>query len=187
LKSSVDSEVEPLDPPATVAQPPPSSAPTRSRSELAFFAWAALVARSVLTMAAGFITTPYLLRFLGAERLGAFRASQQWTSYLGFLYVGLGPTLIVMLLKPASRGDLAGTVGVLKSGMRITMRQTLSIVLPAGLVLAWFMPDLVGASFDWERCSDSSPFCSIRWTCSGRCSHAGSWARWSTSASPCNR
>jgi O-antigen/teichoic acid export membrane protein len=146
LKSSVDSEVEPLDPPATVAQPPPSSAPTRSRSELAFFAWAALVARSVLTMAAGFITTPYLLRFLGAERLGAFRASQQWTSYLGFLYVGLGPTLIVMLLKPASRGDLAGTVGVLKSGMRITMRQTLSIVLPAGLVLAWFMPDLVGVS-----------------------------------------
>ena len=97
-------------------------------------------------MAAGFITTPYLLRFLGAERLGGFRASQQWMSYLVFLYVGLGPTLAVLLLKPASRGDLAGTVGVLKSGMRITMRQMLCVALPAGLVLAWFMPQLVGVS-----------------------------------------
>src|SRR5882762_9690890 len=113
LKSRIESEIEPVDPdpPATVAEPPPSIAPARSRSELAFFAWAALVLRSVLTMAAGFITTPYLLRFLGAERLGAFRASQQWMSYLVFLYVGLGPTLAVLLLKPASRGDLAGTVG----------------------------------------------------------------------------
>jgi len=97
-------------------------------------------------MAAGFITTPYLLRFLGAERLGAFRASQQWMSYLAFLYVGLGPTLVVLLLRPASKGDLAGTVGVLKSGMRITMRQMLWVALPAGLVLAWFMPQLVGVS-----------------------------------------
>src|SRR5713101_8203364 len=83
LKSRIDSEIEPLDPPATVAEPPQSSAPARSRSELAFFAWSALVARSVITMAVSFATTPYLLRFLGAERLGAFRASQQWTSYLG--------------------------------------------------------------------------------------------------------
>ncbi len=122
------------------------SAPARSRSALAAFSWLTLVARSVITMAAGFVTTPYLLRFLGAERLGAFRASQQWTSYLTFLYVGLGPTLLVLLLRPASRGDLAGTVGVLKSGMRITMRQTLWLVLPAGIAITWFMPALVGVS-----------------------------------------
>jgi O-antigen/teichoic acid export membrane protein len=146
LKSRIDSEIESLDPAATVPEAAGSSAHTRSRSQLAFFAWAALVARSVITMAAGFVATPYLLRFLGAERLGAFRASQQWTSYLTFLYVGLGPTLVVLLLRPASRGDLAGTVGVLKSGMRITMRQTLSVVLPAGIVISWFMPELVGVS-----------------------------------------
>jgi O-antigen/teichoic acid export membrane protein len=122
------------------------SVPARSRSALAAFSWITLVARSVITMAAGFVTTPYLLRFLGAERLGAFRASQQWTSYLTFLYVGLGPTLVVLMLRPASKGDLAGTVGVLKSGMRITMRQTLWFVLPAGIVITWFMPQLVGVS-----------------------------------------
>ena len=122
------------------------SAQGRSRSALAAFSWITLVARSIITMAAGFVATPYLLRFLGAERLGAFRASQQWTSYLTFLYVGLGPTLLVVLLRPASRGDLAVTVGVLKSGMRITMRQTLAVVLPAGIAISWFMPDLVGVS-----------------------------------------
>ena len=122
------------------------SIPARSRSALAAFSWITLVARSVITMAAGFVTTPYLLRFLGAERLGAFRASQQWTSYLTFLYVGLGPTLVVLLLRPASKGDLAATVGVLKSGMRITMRQTLMFVLPVGIVISWFMPALVGVS-----------------------------------------
>ena len=122
------------------------SARGHSRSALAAFSWLTLVARSVITMAVSFVTTPYLLRFLGAERLGAFRASQQWTSYLAFLYVGLAPTLAVLMLKPASRGDLAGTVGVLKAGMWITMRQTLWVVLPAGLVISWFMPELVGVS-----------------------------------------
>jgi O-antigen/teichoic acid export membrane protein len=128
------------------AAPVTAAPPARSRSGLAAFAWFALVARSVLSMLVGFIVTPYLLRFLGAERLGALRASQQWGSYLPFLYVGLGPSLVVMLLKPASRGDLEGTAAVLKSGMAIVMRQTLTIVLPAGLVLAWFMPELVGVS-----------------------------------------
>ena len=122
---------------------PPSA---RSRSALATFAWIALVARSILTMLVGFVVTPYLLRYLGAERLGALRASQQWTSYLPFLYIGLGPSLVVMLLEPASRGDLARTAAVLKSGIAIVMRQTLTIVLPAGLVMAWFMPELVGVS-----------------------------------------
>jgi O-antigen/teichoic acid export membrane protein len=119
---------------------------TRSRSALATFAWIALVARSILTMLVGFIVTPYLLRYLGAERLGALRASQQWTSYLPFLYIGLGPSLVVMLLEPASRGDLARTAAVLKSGIAIVMRQTMAIVLPAGLLMAWFMPELVGVS-----------------------------------------
>ena len=124
----------------------PIAPPVRSRSALAAFAWIALVVRSVLSMLVGFVVTPYLLRYLGAERLGALRASQQWTSYLPFLYAGLGPSLAVMLLKPASRGDLERTAAILKSGVSLMMRQTVMIILPAGLVMAWFMPELVGVS-----------------------------------------
>ncbi len=124
----------------------PASQASRSRSALAMFSWITLVARSVLTMLAAFIATPYLLQFLGAERLGAFRASQQWFSYLMFLYVGLGPALVVMLLRPASRGELDGIVAILKSGIRIGMRQTFTVVMPVALLVAWFMPELVGIS-----------------------------------------
>ena len=142
--STLPASVVSAESPAPLSQN--QSADGRSRTALAAFSWVTLVARSVLSMAVGFVATPYLLRLLGAERLGAFRTSQQWTSYLTFLYLGLGPALSVLLLRPASRGDLAGTVGLMKSGMRIIARQTLLVVLPAGIVLSWFIPDLVGVS-----------------------------------------
>src|SRR5579863_1315259 len=108
-----------------------SQPPLRSRALLATAAWASLVARSVVTLGAGFIATPYLLRYLGADRLGAFRAAQQWSAYLAFLYVGLGPSIVVMLLRPASRGDLNASAAFIKSAISITMRQTLAVVIPA--------------------------------------------------------
>ncbi len=63
-----------------------------------------------------------------------------------FLYIGLTPALVVMLLRPASRGDLDGMAAVIKAGIRIGMRQTLTIIIPAAAVMAWFMPALVGIS-----------------------------------------
>lgn len=135
----------------------PAAPPQRSRSALAVYSWVTLVARSVVTMLVGFIATPYLLRFLGAERLGAYRASLQWFSYLQFFYVGLTPALVVMLLRPASRDDLDGIVAVLKSGVRIGMRQSFTVVLPVALLVAWFMPDLVGISHPLRN--------ELRWGC----------------------
>src|SRR5262249_26248208 len=44
------------------------------------------------------------------------------------------------------RNDLAGLAAMLKSGIRIGMHQTLMVVMPVSLVVAWFMPDLVGIS-----------------------------------------
>jgi len=133
---------------ADVAAASGSAAPQRprSRSALAVYSWITLVARSVITMLAAFIATPYLLQFLGAERLGAYRASQQWLSYTQFFYVGLAPALAVMLLRPASRDDLDEIAAVLKSGIRIGMRQSFTAVLPVAALVAWFMPELVGIS-----------------------------------------
>jgi O-antigen/teichoic acid export membrane protein len=122
------------------------AAPGRNRSALATAAWMSLVGRSAITMLASFVATPYLLRYLGAERLGAFRTAQQWNSYLGFLYLGLGPSIVVMLLRPASLGDLNGAAAMIKSAVRVSMRQTVLVVLPAGIAMAWMMPTLLGIS-----------------------------------------
>ncbi|HVB81620.1 MAG TPA: polysaccharide biosynthesis C-terminal domain-containing protein [Candidatus Binataceae bacterium] len=139
-------QLQALDDSATGVAGVAAPLPARSRSGLAVYSWVTLVARSVVTMLAAFIATPYLLRFLGAERLGAYRASQQWLSYVQFLYVGLTPALVVMLLRPASRDDLDGMAVVLKSGIRIAMRQSFTVVLPVAALVAWFMPELVGIS-----------------------------------------
>jgi O-antigen/teichoic acid export membrane protein len=94
-------------------------------------------------MAVSFVATPYILHFLGAERLGAFRTAQQWTGYLSYLYFGLGPAVMVFLLRPASRGDLAGVSAIARLGLRLEFRQTLVLVAPVAVVMAWFMPLLV--------------------------------------------
>src|SRR5260370_18546384 len=63
----------------------------RSRSALAAFSWITLIARSVIMMAAGFVMTPYLLRFLGAEWLGGFCTWPTAASVLTLLVFGLRP------------------------------------------------------------------------------------------------
>jgi O-antigen/teichoic acid export membrane protein len=116
------------------------------RSTLAFLSWAAGTFRSIATMAAGFLATPFILRYLGAERLGGFRAAQQWTGYLTYLYFGLGPALTVLILRPASRGRVQEAASIVKRGLKLEAFQTLLIVMPVGLPLGWFMPALVPVS-----------------------------------------
>jgi O-antigen/teichoic acid export membrane protein len=123
-----------------------SSANRQSRTALAMLSWGSGTFRSVVTMAVGFVATPYLLLYLGAERLGAFRAAQQWTGFLPYLYLGLGPALTVIMLRPASRGDLKQAAAVVKEGLRLEYRQTLLLVAPIAAVMAWWMPTLVPVS-----------------------------------------
>lgn len=120
-----------------------SPANRQNRTALAMLSWGAGTFRSVVTMAVGFVATPYLLFYLGAERLGAFRAAQQWTGYLPYLYFGLGPALTVFMLRPASRGDLEQAGAVVKEGLRLEFRQTLLLVAPIAAAMAWWMPTLV--------------------------------------------
>ncbi len=94
-------------------------------------------------MTVGFVATPYLLAFLGAERLGAFRAAQQWTGYLPYLYFGLGPALTVFILRATSRGYLEQASSLVKAGLRLEFSQTLVLVAPIGVIMAWCMPALV--------------------------------------------
>ena len=121
------------------------------RWALAILSWAAGTLRSIATMAAGFVATPFILRYLGAERFGGFRAAQQWTGYLTYLYFGLGPALTVLVLRPASRGQIKEAASIVKRGLRLEAFQTLLVVIPMGLLLGWFLPDLVHVSVPLRR------------------------------------
>jgi O-antigen/teichoic acid export membrane protein len=117
---------------------------------LALLSWSSGILRTVATMAGGFIATPYVLKYLGAERLGAFRTLQQCTGYLPFLYFGLGPALTVLVLKAASGHDSKQTAAIVKGGLKLELRQTILIIVPAAVALAMFIPRLLAASSPFE-------------------------------------
>lgn len=116
------------------------------RTGLALLAWLVDGAKIVTTMLLGFVATPYLLMFLGAERLGAIRASQQWTGYLPKLHFGLDQALDVLILESANQRDAARTAAVSKTAFKMLTRQALFLILPVAVVMAWMMPVLVPVS-----------------------------------------
>ena len=116
------------------------------RVELAFLAWSSTIVKSAVMMATGFISTPLLLRYLGAERLGALRTSQQWMAYLGYLFFGLTPAFSVLILRQVAKRDVAATTILVKKGVALQLRQAMIVVAPVAMVMAWCMPLLVPVS-----------------------------------------
>jgi O-antigen/teichoic acid export membrane protein len=116
------------------------------RTTLAGLAMLATVIRTAAVMLAGFVATPLLIRYLGSERFGALRASQQWGGYAAYLYFGLDAALCVLALEWAGRGQLLRLAGLTRTALKLILRQSLVVVLPASLLLAWFMPVVVPVS-----------------------------------------
>lgn len=106
----------------------------------------ATMIRTVAVMLAGFVATPLLIRYLGSERFGALRASQQWGGYAVYLYFGLDAALCVLALERAGRGQLLQLAALTRTALKLILRQSLVVVLPAFVLLAWFMPILVPVS-----------------------------------------
>ncbi len=113
------------------------------RTALAALAMLATMIRTAAVMLAGFVATPLLIRYLGSERFGALRASQQWSGYAGYLYFGLDSALCVLALEWAGRGQLLRLAGLTRTALKLILRQSLVVVLPASVLLAWLMPVVV--------------------------------------------
>ncbi len=123
--------------PAPIA--PPRAAPGRTRR--AVMTWGAGAFYSAATILVGFVTTPILLRLLGAERLGANRAAGEWLGYLMLADLGMASAFGVLLVR-AWRDGPARVAGVTRFALR-AMSVVALVVVPAALVLAWLMPGLV--------------------------------------------
>jgi O-antigen/teichoic acid export membrane protein len=116
-------------------------------SRVRFAAWNYLTQTlfTLVTMVVGFVATPLLLRWLGAECFGGFRATVDWYGYLGLLELGLTGALWPLLARASSRGEENKVREVLAAGIRIYIPVVLAM-LAAGLVLAHFIPHLVRVS-----------------------------------------
>src|SRR5581483_10248477 len=83
------------------------------------------------------VATPWLLRWLGQEQLGAFRAAGDWLSYLALVDLGIGGGLMPLVVRHVggSRED-EGLSGVLVAGFRAYRRVTVLTILAGAVVIA---------------------------------------------------
>lgn len=81
-----------------------------------------LVSGSVVgltTAAIGFVSTPLLITFLGAERFGAYRATSDCLSYLALLELGIGGAMLPIYAAALARRDEDWIVKSLAAAVRI--------------------------------------------------------------------
>lgn len=108
------------------------------------------LAYTVVGLFTGLIATPLLLRWLGDERLGAYRASLDWAGYLLLLDFGLSGALLPMFARAVAKDDSKSIRAVFWIGVRAYVKVSLSIVI-CGCVLGYFLPSLVHVSPELVR------------------------------------
>lgn len=104
-----------------------------------------------LALISGFVATPIILRWLGQERLGAFRVATDWSGYLGLLELGLSGALLPVLARSIGRRDEQGVRVAMQAGFRVFRRVTVSMVVGGVIllgVLPWLVPVGLGTRAD---------------------------------------
>jgi O-antigen/teichoic acid export membrane protein len=98
-----------------------------------------------ISLAVGFVSTPWILRWLGEERFGAFRVTADWLSYVMLLEFGVVGALLPLLARGLARNDEVYVRDLLAAGVRAYFVIT-SAMLLTGLVLTVFIDRVVTVS-----------------------------------------
>lgn len=112
------------------------------RTKRSIVNFGSIVAFQLLTMSIGIVCTPLLLKWLGDDRYGAFRAASDLTNYLNLLELGLSGSLMSLLAHAVGVGDSHYIYLTLVTGIKAYLKITLSIVL-TGIGLGIFITHLV--------------------------------------------
>ena len=92
-----------------------------SRVRRAGRSFAASVAGTLSGVAIALIATPLLLRYLGDERVGAYRTASEWLGYIALLDFGIAGALQVSFARAIATGDRAGVASGVRAGVRAGM------------------------------------------------------------------
>ncbi len=101
-----------------------------------------IVAFQILTMSIGIVCTPLLLKWLGDDRYGAFRAASDLTNYLNLLELGLSGSLMSLLANAVGVGDIQHIYLTLVTGIKAYLKITF-FILSTGIGLGFFITQLV--------------------------------------------
>jgi O-antigen/teichoic acid export membrane protein len=84
------------------------------------------IAYALASAVASLIAAPLLLRWLGTERLGAYRTLTDWIGYLTFFELGLSGALMATLAGRIGQGDRAAVTRMMATGLRAYRRVRLA-------------------------------------------------------------
>ena len=99
---------------------------------------------TLITLASGLIAMPWILRWLGSERFGAYRVLLDCTGYLILLDLGIEGSLRARLAPKLGIGDSAGVFQFLAAGLRAFLRISVAM-LAAGAGFVLFLPRFLAA------------------------------------------
>jgi len=99
---------------------------------------------ALVSATAGLLATPWLLRWLGHERLGALKALTDWLGYLTFFELGLGGAMMAALAIRIGQGDRETVERLLAAGLGVHCRVMLAS-LAGGIGLVAVLPYVIPA------------------------------------------
>ncbi|MDW8244520.1 MAG: lipopolysaccharide biosynthesis protein [Thermogemmata sp.] len=97
----------------------------------------------------GFVATPYLLHWLGVERVGLFRVATEWAGYLTLFEVGVSGALAPLIVQARASTNPNQLIAMLVSGFRAYARVA-AYSLIAGAILLLMLPALARTPPDLE-------------------------------------
>jgi O-antigen/teichoic acid export membrane protein len=125
-----------------------------TRTRRSFWTYFTSTGFSLITVLVALVSTPLLLRWLGEERFGAYRAASDWTGYLGLFELGLAHALLPLLARSLGRSDADSLRSTLAAGIRAYAWIAMTM-LAGGIALALAIPHLVpvttGVRSDLQR------------------------------------
>src|SRR5262245_9016575 len=115
---------------------------TMSRTRKSAWGLATGVLFNVVWALTGFLATPWLLRWLGSERFGAYKVLLDGMGYLALLELGISGALIAFLAPRVAKGDVSQVRSLLAAGLRAYIWVMLATFL-LGIGLVIVLPDVV--------------------------------------------
>ncbi len=113
--------------------------------------YAASIGSTAVSMLAGLIVVPLVLRVLTDEQYGAFRTASDWLGYLALLELGLAGACLPLIARSLSaRGDAPDPAATVGAAIRAYTRVAIPMI-GIGIVLAWAAPTFIPVSPDNTR------------------------------------
>jgi len=111
-----------------------------ARAHRALATWASGLAASAVIALAGFLATPWLVRWLGDAPWGAWTVIGEWLGYLGLTQLAMGPgALTIFLLRARLQGEPTALTAIAKRGAQIYIFAALGLT-PVAIGLSWWAP-----------------------------------------------